>query len=70
MQENLICDICGSIIPLNKETKCHTCELVMCSCCVDCCKECGELLCCNAGEFNGDLCKSCEEKYYIEELDV
>ena len=62
----MICDLCGDTIPQDKETKCEKCEIVRCACCVDACKECGDLICCNVGIFNHELCIECEKKYYLE----
>lgn len=66
----MICDVCGNDILDDKYSKCHSCNLVVCNKCVHTCNECGDMLCCNSGEFNHNLCKSCEEKYYIDFVEV
>ena len=63
---NLVCDICGDMIQLDNEYKCNKCEIVWCESCVDRCKECGNIICCNVGVFKTDLCIECERDLYLE----
>lgn len=67
MSDLLVCDNCGDVLSKSEESnQCPVCGFYYCNNCVDACKECGELICCNGAMFSGDICKSCESKLYLD----